>query len=160
MAANPPNTLSYLKPTLPRPSFWSICLFSLPQGSRLKCTFCFCVFSYRKSGTVLHFRLQKDLTVKAWNHLKLQPFVTPDHFFPYITTTSNSQILLQTVHYLYNPDIDIYFKTIAMGQRKLSLGLGRIMVHYMAHALSAVKFRRRVVCVTLEQVVLAVVFWL
>ncbi len=38
-------------------------------------------------------------------------------------TSLPPQMRLQTVHYAYNPDLDICFITIAMGQRKLSLGL-------------------------------------
>lgn len=64
--------------------------------------------------------------LKAWNHLKLQPTATPEYFFPDITSSHLNQwnMTSDCSLSLTNPDFDIYFKTIAMGQRKPSLGLG------------------------------------
>ena len=64
--------------------------------------------------------------------LKIATFCNPRVFLPshHYHIISNSQMRLQSAHYLYNPDLDIYFKTIAMGQRKPSLGLGGITEHY------------------------------
>lgn len=46
---------------------------------------------------------------------------------------------LNLVNIFITPPYISISKSIAMGRRKLSLGLGRIMEHYMAHALSVVK---------------------
>lgn len=86
---------------------------------------------------------QIDFNAKAWNHLKLQPFLTPENIFPDITSSHLSQwnVTWDCSLSLTDRDFDIYFKTIAMGQRKLSLGLGWILEHHRAHVLSVVKVK-------------------
>lgn len=113
-----------------------------------------CVFISR-AWSNFTLRLQTDFTVKAWNHLKLRPFVTPECLLLHV---SKSRLWLQTAHYLYNPDLDIYFKTTAMGQRKLSLGLGGDYGALHGTCPQCCRVHRlflktwSCVCVTLEQV--------
>lgn len=93
---------------------------------------CAAVWFHIMSLVQFYTRASNTFHLKAWNHLKLQPSVTPEYFFP---DTTSSHLIQWNV----TSDFDIYFKTTAMGQRKLSLGLGGDLEHYRAHALSVVK---------------------
>lgn len=98
----------------------SVCFIYLKaaEGNALSASMCFHIVSlvqfYTRALNRFDSKHVKSLKITANCNLRvLSPLTSPP--------PRQSNV---TPDYLYNPDLDIYFKIIAMGRGKLSLGLG------------------------------------
>lgn len=100
---------------------------------------------------------------KSMKSHKIQPFVTPECFFPEIMSSHLNKwnVTSDFSLSLANPDFDMYFKTIVIGQRKLSLGLGGGgLKHYREHAPQCFLKRQSCRYKLGSRLVVAMLFWL